>query len=85
MEQFQIVILFIVFTIFFTIGYFSPKRSGGFFMLLAGFTFISFSILGYSYFSYASALMIPFGIFIILQGIQKAFYSSQEKTQIKGE
>lgn len=75
--QFGIILAFMVFMLFFIIGYHSPKPSGGFFLLLAGFAFIGFSILAVSYLSiWYSSLLIPYGLFICLLGVKKAFYET---------
>lgn len=84
--QFSILITFVLFALFFTIGYYSLKRSGGFFLILAGFAFLGFDALASPIFSvYVSALLTPFGIFIIFLGIRKAFYPmNDEKTKSEG-
>lgn len=80
MNQFSIAFFFIFFSVFFLVGYFSKKKSGGFFLMFAGFTFIAFdieasSVLG----TMVSAFISPFGIFIILLGIMKAFFTDLTK------
>jgi hypothetical protein len=62
---------------FFYIGYQSKKRSGGFFMLFAGFLLIALGILVYGMLGYAAALVVPFAIFIMLLGGKKAFYGPE--------
>jgi len=83
-DMFDISLLFIVFAVFFLIGYFSEKRSGGFLLIFSGFAFLAFDTLSVGVLGIVvSALMSPFAIFIILIGILKAFYH-KEKT-IKGD
>jgi len=62
---------------FFYIGYESKKRSGGFFMLFAGFLLIALGILVYGMLGYAAVLVVPFAIFIMLLGGKKAFYGPE--------
>jgi len=85
--QFTITISLVLFALFFVIGYYSEKRSGGFFMILSGFIFFGFDALASPMLSVAvSALLSPFGIFIILVGIRKAFYRPQgERTKSEGQ
>jgi pheromone shutdown protein TraB len=85
--QFAIVITFVLFALFFIVGYFSEKRSGGFFMLFSGFAFIGFDILTSPLLSiYVSALLSPFGIFIILVGLRKALIRPEgEKSKSEGQ
>lgn len=85
--QFSIMMIFLLFAVFLILGYNSPKRSGGFFMMLAGFLFLGFDASASSLFSiYASVLLSPFGIFIILLGIRKAFFPAEgERTRSEGE
>ena len=62
---------------FFYIGYESKKRSGGFFMLFAGFLLIALGILVYGMLGYAAVLVVPFALFIMLLGGKKAFYGPE--------
>jgi hypothetical protein len=64
---------------FFYIGYESKKRSGGFFMLFAGFLLIALGILVYGMLGYAAVLVVPFAIFIMLLGGKKAFYGPEDE------
>ena len=85
-EMFDISLLFIVFAVFFLIGYFSEKRSGGFLLIFSGFAFLAFDALSAGVFGVVvSALMSPFAIFIILLGIMKAFYQKEQQQSIKGD
>jgi len=78
--QFLIVLTFAVFTFFFILGYESDKKSGGFFMMFAGFTFLAFDGLVVTLLdNLAMSLMSPIGIFIIVLGIMKAFYTKESK------
>lgn len=86
MNQFSIAFFFIFFAVFFLVGYFSKKKSGGFFLMFAGFTFIAFdveasAVLG----TLVSVFITPFGIFIILLGIMKAFFSKLSKEGATGK
>jgi predicted membrane protein len=85
--QFAIVVSLVLFALFFIVGYYSEKRSGGFFMLLSGFVFLGFDVLASPLLSvYVSALLSPFGIFIILVGFRKALYKPEkEKTKSEGQ
>ena len=71
------VMILSLFSIFFFIGYESKKRSGGFFMLFAGFLLIALGILIYGTLGYASTLVVPFAIFIMVLGGKKAFYGPE--------
>jgi pheromone shutdown protein TraB len=84
--QFGVFLGFLLFALFFILGYFSKKRSGGFFLIFSGFTLIGVSIVASTYLTvYVSALMIPFAGFICLLGVKKAFYNDEadEKAQEK--
>jgi len=83
-DQFTITITLFVFLIFFLVGYLSEKKSGGFFLIFAGFLFIYFSLIASSLFtSLVSVFIAPFGIFLILIGIKKAFYHVEEKGNVR--
>jgi hypothetical protein len=62
---------------FFYIGYKSDKRSGGWFMLFAGFLLIALGILIYGILGYAAALVTPFAIFIMALGVKKGLYGPE--------
>jgi len=69
---------FVLFAFFLSLGYKSEKKSGGFFMLFAGFVFLAFEGLVVLLFDNLVILFIsPFGIFMILLGIMKAFYTKE--------
>lgn len=72
--MFSILLCLIIFVVFFIMGYLSMKRSGGFFLILAGFVLINVSLSAYVALGMVSGLIILFGCFIILSGIMKAFY-----------
>lgn len=81
--QFQITLAFMLFAFLFIVGYASVKKSGGFFLMFAGLTFLYFdtvasSILG----TLVSAFLSPFGIFIIILGVVKAFYTDEETGKV---
>jgi len=82
--QFIIVITLFMFALFFIIGYLSEKRSGGFFLMLSGFVFIYFAVIGTSLFDvFVASLLAPFGIFIVIIGIRKAFYHIEQKGNVR--
>ena len=82
--QFTIVISLFMFLMFFITGYLSEKRSGGFFMMLAGFLFFYFDAVASSLFSVFIAVLIsPFGILILMMGIRKAFYHIEQKGNVR--
>ncbi len=85
--QFVIIVTLVLFALFFILGYLSEKPSGGFFLIFSGFVFLGFDGLVSSLISiYASALISPFGIFIILIGIRKALYRPEgEKKKSEGQ
>ena len=74
--QFSIVINLCLFIFFFWIGYMSPKRSGGGFMILSGFMLFALEGLLTSILSafYVLPLITPIALFILLLGIRKQFY-----------
>ena len=74
-----------LFAIFFYMGYKSEKRSGGWFMLFAGFLLIALGILVYGILGYAAAFVTPFAIFIMALGVKKGLYGpeSTEKSAEK--
>lgn len=79
--MFGIGVSLVVFILFFILGYLSLKRSGGFFLMLAGFTLLSIAASAYSLLGLVSSLLIIFSVFIILSGVLKAFYhDSQPET-----
>lgn len=76
--QFLVVLTFILFAFFFSLGYKSEKKSGGFFMIFAGFVFLSFEALSVLLFdNIILVFMTPFGIFMIILGIMKAFITKE--------
>ena len=78
--QFLIALTFALFAFFFILGYESEKKSGGFFMMFAGFTFLAFDGLVITLLdALAMSLMSPIGVFIIVLGIMKAFYTEEKK------
>ena len=82
--QFAIVLTFVLFAFFFMEGYKSDKKSGGFFMLFAGFIFLAFNALVVDLFDSLILVFIsPFGIFIMLLGIIKAFITGESKANAK--
>lgn len=73
--------MFIFFVVFFAFGYESEKASGGFFMMFAGFALCGVGVLLAGTLLYINTLTGPFGIFIILLGIIKAFFVVEEDTR----
>jgi hypothetical protein len=79
-EMFSMIMLLSCFILFFTVGYISDKRSGGFYLILAGFMFLSFTLIGISLLTETvSLLCTPFSIFIMLLGVKKAFFNDKDK------
>lgn len=88
--QFEIIITFITFIFFFTIGYSSDKKSsdkkssdkesysGGFFLIFSGFVFLylEYVLIDNNIMNiyYVGSLMSIIGLYIIILGIYKAFY-----------
>lgn len=79
--QFEIVVTLLTFIFFFTIGYDSEKKSGGFFMIFSGFVFL---YLEYILFTnnimnvyYVVSLMSVFGLYFIILGVYKAFWDKK--------
>lgn len=82
MTQFGILLTLAIFMFFFVIGYTSKKRSGGFFLIFAGFSFITFAVSANSYLNILiTGMLVPFGIFIALLGVKKAFYNEEATEQ----
>ena len=80
--QFAVILTFALFTFFFYLGYKSEKKSGGLFMLFSGFIFLSFEALCVLLFdNMILVFMTPFGIFIIIMGIMKAFITKESSGQ----
>lgn len=76
--QFIIVLTFALFAFFFSLGYKSEKKSGGFFMLFAGFVFLAFEgLVAVLLDNLVIVFISPFGIFMILLGVMKAFYNKE--------
>jgi len=86
--QFGIIISIILFIFFFWVGYNSPKRSGGGFMMFSAFLFFSIEILTTSILNAVLVipLFTPIGIYILLLGIRKQFFPvANEKTKTEGK
>jgi len=82
--QFIIIATLFMFALFFIIGYESEKKSGGFFMIFSAFIFFYFDAVASSLFSvFVASLISPFGIFILLIGIRKAFYHVEQKGNVR--
>jgi len=82
-EQLGIILTIILFMFMFYVGYYSPKRSGGLFLLFSGFLFLS---LDFTLTSYMSAVfVIPWvtiiALFIIVLGIKKYFFPKKAVTE----
>lgn len=71
-----VLITLVIFVMFMLLGYLSKKRSGGFFLLLAGFSLISIATLSFGILGFMSIILVIFGCFVILSGVLKAFYNS---------
>lgn len=80
-SQFSVMISLIIFMIFLILGYMSMKRSGGFFLILAGFTMMNVGVTAFSILGGMAAMVVLFGIFIVLSGILKAFYNKNAKPE----
>jgi len=80
--EFLFALILSLFFLLMVTGYESPKRSGGAFMLFAGFTLISLEAMLVSYLNpiLVVPLVTPFAIFIILMGINKWFHVGETKT-----
>jgi hypothetical protein len=73
------IIPLILFIIFFVIGYTSKKRSGGFFLIFAGFALLGLLIEARVDIQLLVALLMsPFAIFIMLLGVKKAFFNDEQ-------
>ena len=79
--QFEIILTFFTFMFFFTLGYDSNKKSGGFFMMFSGFVFL---YLEYIFITnsimnvyYVASLMSIFGLYFIILGVYKAFWDKK--------
>jgi len=70
---FGIIVSLVIFIIFLILGYLSMKRSGGFFLILAGFSLMSMSVSAYGILGIAAGMLILFSCIIILSGVVKAF------------
>lgn len=79
--QFEIFITFLMFIFFFTMGYSSDKKSGGFFLMLSGFIFFYLEYIlavnNIMNIYYVVSLMTLFGLYFILLGVFKAFYDEK--------
>jgi hypothetical protein len=84
LTMFSILLCLIIFVVFFVIGYFSMKRSGGFFLFLAGFVLINVAVSAYAVLGAVSTLIVFFGAFIILSGIMKAFFQKTSQPESGG-
>jgi len=71
--------ILLLFAIFFYMGYNSGKRSGGWFMVFAGFLLIALGILVYGNLGYAATLVTPFAVFIMILGVKKGLYGPELK------
>ena len=82
--QLGIFISLLLFMFFFWIGYTSPKRSGGGFMILASLILISLEALLIPYLNaiFVIPLISPIAIFILLLGIRKQFYPIEEEKTV---
>ena len=84
MTMFSILLCLIIFVMFFIIGYLSLKRSGGFFLILAGFSLVNVAVTAYAVLGVAASLLVIFGLFIVLSGIMKAFYNKTAQNETGG-
>ena len=83
--MFSIGISLVIFVIFFILGYLSQKRSGGFFLFLAGFCLISAAATASSVLGAVFSLLVIFGVFIVLAGVMKAFYNKTSQPETGGK
>ena len=74
-SQFSVVISLVIFIIFLILGYLSLKRSGGFFLILSGFSLMNVAVTAISILSGMGIVLVLFGCFVILCGVLKAFYN----------
>jgi len=76
-SEFSVIISFILFAFFFWIGYTSEKRSGGVFMIFAGFVmfYLEAVLIPYVSIVFVIPFLSPVAIFVILLGIKKFLYS----------
>ena len=81
LSAFSIGIILVVFIIFLILGYLSQKRSGGFFLLLAGFTLLDLAVSMYPILGLVCMLLIAFTIYILLSGVNKAFLAKTSKPE----
>ncbi|GAH14552.1 unnamed protein product [marine sediment metagenome] len=85
--QFEIIITLLTFIFFFTVGYFTDNKtdegsvvkSSGFILMFSGFVFLylEYILIANSIMNiyYVVSLMSVFGLYFIILGIYKAFYS----------
>ena len=84
LSMFSIVLCLVIFVIFFILGYLSEKRSGGFFLMLAGFVLINVAVTAYSVLGAVVSIIVVIGIFIVFQGGMKAFYARTAQNETGG-
>lgn len=84
MTMFGIGVSLVIFVIFCILGYQSQKRSGGFFLFLAGFCLISIALTAWSILGTVGSLLVIFGAFIVLSGVLKAFYNKTSQPESGG-
>jgi hypothetical protein len=82
-SQFSVGVSLIIFVIFLVLGYLSMKRSGGFFLILAGFSLMNVGITAISILGAMGAVIVLFGCFVILTGVLKAFYNKTAAPESK--
>lgn len=80
-SQYSAIISLIIFALFLILGYTSLKRSGGFFLILSGFSLIGTAITAYEALTFIAGILILFGTFIVLSGVMKAFYSNDVQSE----
>jgi hypothetical protein len=83
-SQYSAIISLVIFIIFLILGYLSLKRSGGFFLILAGFSLIGTAVTAYEALTYIASVLVLFGCFIILSGGLKAFYNKTPQAETGG-
>lgn len=81
-SEFSLIVTFLLFALFFVMGYKSDKKSGGFFLIFAGFIlFHSISLLVDVIPVLALAFMTPLALYLIFIGIYKMFYVEPEEAK----
>lgn len=82
--MFSILLCLIIFVVFFLVGYLSLKRSGGFFLMLAGFCLLNVGVQAFTVLGMVGGIIVLFSLFIVLTGAVKAFYRNPAQDESGG-